>query len=158
MDVVHSGAWQPMVKKQQKVWHKRKMKWTAENKVKAGAAGGIEAAVKAINTHINNADVCQFGCHALWNMTNNGKNTDKAPINENEMKWTAENQVKAGAAGGIEAVVKAINTHISNAGVCDAGCGALWNMTFNGKNTTENTDNNKMKWNEQLRTKWRQEQ
>ena len=51
------------------------MKWTAENQVKAGAAGGIEAAVKAINTHINNADVCYAGCCALWNMTLNGKNT-----------------------------------------------------------------------------------
>ena len=52
------------------------------------------------------------------------------------MKWTAENQAKAGAAGGIEAVVKAINTHISNAGVCEQGCGALLNMTANnGKNT-----------------------
>ena len=43
--------------------------------------------------------------------------------------------MKAGAAGGIEAVVKAINTHINNAGVCERGCGALSNMTFNGKNT-----------------------
>ena len=50
------------------------------------------------------------------------------------MKWTAENQVKAGAAGGIEAAVKAINTHINNAGVCEKGCGALINMTVNGKN------------------------
>ena len=51
------------------------------------------------------------------------------------MKWTAENKVKVGAAGGIEAVVKAINTHINNAGVCENGCGALLNMTINGKNT-----------------------
>ena len=109
------------------------MKWTAENKVKAGAAGGIEAVVKAINTHINNAGVCERGCCALLNMTDNGKNTW---LNTNKMKWTAENRVKAGAAGGIEAVVKAINTHISNAGVCEQGCGALLNMTANnGKNT-----------------------
>ena len=47
--------------------------------------------------------------------------------------------MKAGAAGGIEAAVKAINTHIDNAGVCEQGCGALWCMTANGKNT----DNNK---------------
>ena len=43
------------------------------------------------------------------------------------------NRVKAGAAGGIEAVVKAINTHIDYAGVCQHGCGALWSMTLNGK-------------------------
>ena len=58
------------------------------------------------------------------------------------MKWTAENQVKAGAAGGIEAIVKAINTHINNAGVCKNGCWALWNMTaFNGKNKLLKTTN-----------------
>ena len=51
------------------------------------------------------------------------------------MKRTDENRVKAGAVGGVEAVVKAINTHIYNAGVCENGCGALWNMTSNnGKN------------------------
>ena len=46
--------------------------------MKAGAAEGIETVVKAINTHINNVDVCKQGCGALWSMTINGKNTDKA--------------------------------------------------------------------------------
>ena len=41
--------------------------------MKAGAVGGIEAVVKAINTHINNADVCESGCNTLWIMTVNGK-------------------------------------------------------------------------------------
>ena len=45
------------------------------------------------------------------------------------MKRTAENQVKAGEAGGIEAVVKAINTHINNSGMCENGCDALCNIT-----------------------------
>ena len=57
--------------------------------MKAGSAGGIEAAVKAINTHINNAGVCYQGCGALMSMTaNNGKkhlskttNTNKNEIN-----------------------------------------------------------------------------
>ena len=39
--------------------------------------------------------------------------------------------MKAGAAGGIEAVVKVINTHINNAGVCEMGCGALLNTVSN---------------------------
>ena len=48
--------------------------------------------------------------------------------------------MNVGAAGGIEVVVKAINTHISNADVCEKGCGALCNMTANnGKNTWQNT-------------------
>ena len=55
------------------------------------------------------------------------------------MKCTAENKVKVGAASGIEAVVKVINTHIDNAGVCEQGCGALWNMT---NNNSKNINNN----------------
>ena len=44
--------------------------------------------------------------------------------------------MKAGAEGGIDAVVKAINTHIDNAGMCEKGCDVLMSMTFNnGKNT-----------------------
>ena len=54
--------------------------------------------------------------------------------------------MKAGTAGGIEAVVKAINTHIVNAGVCEQGCGALLTMTENnGKNTDKNNNITKMK-------------
>ena len=41
--------------------------------------------------------------------------------------------MKAGVTGGIEAVVKAISTHIKNAGVCEQGCWALINMTVDGK-------------------------
>ena len=44
--------------------------------------------------------------------------------------------MKAGTTGGIEAVAKAISTHIDNASVCEQGCGAFLNMTaINGKNT-----------------------
>ena len=50
--------------------------------------------------------------------------------------------MKAGAAGGIEAVVKAINTHIGNAGVCENGCGALRSMT---KSTGKTADKTKQK-------------
>ena len=56
--------------------------------MKAGAAGGIDAAVKAINTHIDNVGVCEQGCWALWNMTvNNGKNTDKYNKNSKMNRW-----------------------------------------------------------------------
>ena len=44
--------------------------------MRAGTAGGVEIVLKAINTHINNPDVCEHGCAALWNMTAIiGKNT-----------------------------------------------------------------------------------
>ena len=36
----------------------------------------------------------------------------------------------------IEVVVKAINTHINDAGVCSFGCGALLCMALKGKNTS----------------------
>ena len=56
--------------------------------------------------------------------------------------------MKAGVAGGIEVVVKAINTHISNANVCVNGCGTLRNMTAsNGKNWQNNKTNNKNEMN-----------
>ena len=49
------------------------MKWTAENQVKAGVAGGIETIVNVIATHTNSIDVYIKGCSALWSMTaNNG--------------------------------------------------------------------------------------
>ena len=92
--------------------------------MKAGTAGGIEAVVKAINAHIKNADVCEKGCCALLNITfNNRKNTAQIETKQ-KMKQIAENKVRAGTAGGIETIVKAINTHIDNAEVCvnlDAG-------------------------------------
>ena len=47
--------------------------------------------------------------------------------------FTADNQVKAGRAGAIDVIVSAMKTHNNNAGVCEAGCGALWNITLNGK-------------------------
>ena len=43
--------------------------------MKAGAGGGIEVVVKVINAHINNADICEWGCGALKNMTINGEST-----------------------------------------------------------------------------------
>ena len=50
--------------------------------MKAGAAGGIEAVVKAINAHIDNVSVCKQGCNALWSMTtNNGPNNEKSTTN-----------------------------------------------------------------------------
>ena len=35
--------------------------------------GGVEAVVKAINTHIDSPDVCQWGCFILRNIADNGK-------------------------------------------------------------------------------------
>ena len=40
-----------------------------DNAMKAGTIGGIEAVVKAMNTHINDDYVCKYGCGALRSMT-----------------------------------------------------------------------------------------
>ena len=102
---------------------------TAENQIKAGAAGGIEAVVKAIKTHINNSSICKLGCGALCNMIKSGK-----PMNKTQMfqwKLIGYGQMRAGTAGGIEVVVKAISIHIGNADVCFHGCGVLRNTAVN---------------------------
>ena len=41
--------------------------------------------------------------------------------------------MKAGEAGAIEAIVKAINTHIDDVDTCYRGCVALSDMTLDGK-------------------------
>eukprot|EP00961_Rhodomonas_salina_P095293 1282150-Rhodomonas_salina.1 len=58
-----------------------------ENKVKIGAAGGIEAVITAMQQHADSEGVQEWGCAALSNLAFND-----------------ENKVKIGAAGGIEAV------------------------------------------------------
>ena len=45
--------------------------------------------------------------------------------------------MKAGAAGGIEAVVKTINRHINNVSVSYRGCSALCNMTADNGKTSD---------------------
>ena len=74
-DVVHSGACHlTPVKTINQINTRNFKKIIAENKVKAGVAGGIETVVKAINAHANKSDLCTQGCGSLWVMTtNNGK-------------------------------------------------------------------------------------
>ena len=53
--------------------------------------------------------------------------------------------MKAGAAGEVEAVVKAINAYINNAGVCEQGCKTLVSTTtIDCKNTINSNKINKM--------------
>ena len=73
------------------------------------------------------------------------------------MKQTDENKLKAGEAGGIDAVAKAINAHLGNADVCYHGCSALWNMVLNGKKKGNNEQMHLDQTNEQMRMKKRLE-
>ena len=41
--------------------------------------------------------------------------------------------MRAGEGGVIEVILDAMKTHSKNAGVCEQGCGALRNITMNGK-------------------------
>ena len=51
--------------------------------MKAGTACAIETVVKAINTHIDNPDLCQKGCGVLNNMVNeNSKNCKSIEQNQ----------------------------------------------------------------------------
>jgi hypothetical protein len=44
----------------------------------------------------------------------------------------ADNRVKAASCGGIEAVVAAMEWHVSSVGVQEQACGALCNLALNG--------------------------
>jgi hypothetical protein len=85
----------------------------ADNNVKAGAAGAVEAAVAALRAHPDCAVVQELGCWVLINLTVN-----------------ADNKVKAGAAGAVEAVVAALRAHPDCAAVQKQGCRALANVCF----------------------------
>ena len=53
-----------------------------DNEIKAGKVGGIEAVVKAINTHIDNADVCKRGCRVLVSMSAKRNKTKQKKYNK----------------------------------------------------------------------------
>lgn len=42
-----------------------------------------------------------------------------------------DNKMKMAECGGIDVLFNALKTHISNADVCEQGCGALCSITFN---------------------------
>ena len=72
-------------------------------------------------------------------------NNHKAKTILNEMistnTTTADNQAEAGGCGAIGAIMSAMKAHMNNAGVCENGCGALWNITFNGKHQPQRKGN-----------------
>ena len=73
------------------------------------SAGGIEAEVKAMQTHAQSEDVLGLGCSALRSLAD----------------LRAENQTRIASAGGIEAEVKAMQTHAQTGDVWRDGRAAL---------------------------------
>ena len=66
--------------------HQIKVKWTDENQAIAAMTGGIEAVIKAVSIHVDNAGVCYVGCGALTNIAANyGKAQQQQQQNINEM-------------------------------------------------------------------------
>jgi hypothetical protein len=72
------------------------------------AAGGIEAALAALQAHPADAVLQAHGCQLL--------------------RLTADNERCARAVGAVEAVVSALRAHTNHVGVQDAGCGALTSL------------------------------
>ena len=74
-DVEHSGISQLLIVNRN--IHKNTIyslyKQPDDNRVIAGHAGVIDAIVKAMNTHINNTEICENSCAVLMDFINNGK-------------------------------------------------------------------------------------
>ena len=81
----------------------------AENKVKAGTAGGIEAVVKAMNTHINNANVCKNGCSILWNIYEGNTTVQKEVCKK----------------GVLDVLLRILKEHSNNQNILGSCCGAV---------------------------------
>ena len=77
--------------------------------MKAGAAGGIDAVVKAINTHINNVDVCKQGCGALWNMSYRSVSLQKEVCEK----------------GVLEDLLRVLREYTDNVGLSETCCAAI---------------------------------
>lgn len=90
-----------------------------ENKVRGGAAGGIEAVVAAMRRQRNDTETLKLACGALQNLGVN-----------------AENELRAAGAGAIEAVVAAMRAHWADPELQRRGCAALYNLTGDDGNKT----------------------
>ena len=78
--------------------------------------------------------------HSEWYITTTHNTiTTTTRCNDTFTGFTADNQVKAGRAGAIDVIISAMKTHSNNAGVCEKGCGALWNITANNGTSQQHT-------------------
>ena len=77
--------------------------------MKAGAAGGIEAVVKAISTHLDNVNVCSAGCSTLWNISYGSTLLQKEVCEK----------------GGLEALLRVLKEHSDNGNVSRVCCSAI---------------------------------
>jgi len=85
-----------------------------------GYAGGCEAVVSAMTTHLDNLEVCKIATAAMRSLSYK----HKEPFS---------------ASGGCEAVVEVMNTHITNLLICVEGCAAIQNLSMPGQGYDANT-------------------
>lgn len=51
----------------------------------------------------------------------------------NRLKFIDDNKARAGKAGAIDVILEVMKKHMNNWNVCYSGCGAIKNITANGK-------------------------
>lgn len=104
---------------------------TVDNQVKAGQCGIIDILIDSMKKYTDNNWVCEWGCGTFNNIMVHRKfNVMKKIL----IIAAADNQAKGGTSGAIDVILSSIKTHIDNPAICKQGCGALWNITTNGKN------------------------
>lgn len=80
-----------------------------------------------MNSHIENASLCEQGCSSLQVITSNRNLFIYLFINIIK----AKNQQYAGKPNVIEKIITVLNKHIKNASICESSCATLKNIMIN---------------------------
>jgi hypothetical protein len=93
-----------------------------ENMGRVGKCGGMTAVVGALKAHRGDAEVQSVACVTLNSICAGGYGA---------RKYVKDNQIIAGGAGAVEAVVEALKSHNCNVQVAARGCQALYSLCWN---------------------------
>jgi sirohydrochlorin ferrochelatase len=88
--------------------------------VEIASVGGVEAAVKVMETFPKCQRLQEYACNVLINLA-----------------YCNIGETKAIEAGGIQVLLAAIDNHLGSAEVCGYACWALFNIVFDNKENTE---------------------
>lgn len=80
-----------------------------------------------MDAHISDSKICENGCSALSNMTANRNYLNQLILIY--FVFLAENQVRAGEAGAIGVILRAMTMNVKKQDLCIYGCEALGNIT-----------------------------
>lgn len=101
--------------------------------MKACECGAIGITMNVIKKQINNANICRKGCGILKIITMNKSISTKIVNPIIFIATVGGNNTNVYQSLLIDTIVCAMKTHISNAEVCQQGCGALSNISFHSK-------------------------